>query len=130
MGCKPSAEVVAKYESDTAAADLDCADVHVSSLAGNHVEGEILKDHGIVSCAVATDLEVQMGTDESMTSQADLVRARGIAKLRKLAKEKGANAVFGFSASITSGGGGAGGSLVMLAQGTAVTRVVNEVARA
>ena len=98
----------------------DCADVHVSSLAIS--QDEIVVDHGIVSCAVAAHLTVQGGTNQSMTRQADLLRAQGLAKLRSLAKEKGANAVLGVSASIAGGGGGAEGSLVMLAQGTAVTR--------
>ena len=126
MGCAQSAATLAEREAlvaqSKAAADLDCADVHVSSLA--ITEGEILKDHGIVSCAVAVFVDVNYGTNQSLTQQADLVRARGIAMLRKSAKERGANAVFGYSASMTSGGGGGNGSLVMLAQGTAVTRVV------
>ena len=116
---------MAKCESDTATAEWDCEDVHVSSLA--IIQDDVVKDHGIVSCVVATRLDVQFGTNQSMTQQADLLRAQAVALLRKLAKEKGPNAVFGFSASITSGGGGGPGSLVMLAQGTAVTRVVNEV---
>ena len=93
----------------------------MSSLAIS--QDDIGVDHGIVSCAVAA--RIQGRKEQSITQQADLLRARGLAMLRKLAKEKGANAVFGVSTSIANGAVPYTDqtiSLVMLAQGKAVTR--------
>ena len=100
---------------ETAAAEKDCAEVRVSSLA----VGGMLEDHGLVSYAIAKFVSVHSRTDSSLTQEAECLRAKGTAMIRKLAKEKGANAVLGFSSSIS--GGERGGSLVMLFQGTAVT---------
>ena len=109
MGCGESKEAIANLESETAAAEKDCAEVRVSSLA----VGGMLEDHGLVSYAIAKFVSVHS------TQEAECLRAKGTAMIRKLAKEKGANAVLGFSSSIS--GGEQGGSLVMLFQGTAVT---------
>ena len=115
MGCGCSQQAIAYLESETAAAEKDCAEVRVSSLA----VGEMLKDHGLVSYAIAKFVSIHSRADSSMTQEAECLRAKGTAMIRKLAKEKGANAVLGFSSSIS--GGEQGGSLVMLFQGTAVT---------
>ena len=116
MGCDLSKQAIANLESETAAAEKDCAEVRVSSLA----VGGMLEDHGLVSYAIAKFVDIPFPrTDSLLTQEVECLRAKGTAMIRKLAKEKGANAVLGFSSSIS--GGEQGGSLVMLFQGTAVT---------
>lgn len=126
MGCAGSqleAPALGDIGDSPAAAEKAYAEIRVSSLAVCPSGLYAAEDHGLVSYAITTS------PTGGPSGEAECARAKGTAMIRKLASEKGANAVLGFSSSITSfpiahglqGHNTPQARLVMLFQGTAVT---------